>query len=92
MLWLFQVVLLVSVSLLNNWAFGFRVPLAIQILIRSAGMDSQASRPLDGLYMTYVVLGLVVAMCIGYLFLQKRYTRMQVVSCRLHYKVPSKGV
>jgi len=59
-LWLLQVVLLVSVSLLNNWAYRFRVPPAIQILIRSAG--------------------LVVAMCIGYLFLQKRYTRTQVAA------------
>lgn len=36
-LWLGCVVLLTAVSLLNNWAFAFRVPVSLQILIRSAG-------------------------------------------------------
>ena len=35
--WLVQVLLLTLVSLLNNGAFRFHVPLALQILIRSAG-------------------------------------------------------
>ncbi|KAF8309562.1 UAA transporter [Clavulina sp. PMI_390] len=57
-LWLVCVMLLTGVSLLNNWAFAYRVPVSLQILIRSAGLG--------------------VAMCIGYLFSGKRYTRTQV--------------
>jgi len=57
-LWVGCVVLLTAVSLLNNWAFACRVPVSLQILIRSAGLG--------------------VAMAIGYLFSNKRYTRLQI--------------
>lgn len=36
-LWIGCVVLLTAVSLLNNWAFACRVPVSLQILVRSAG-------------------------------------------------------
>lgn len=36
-LWLGCVVLLTAVSLLNNWAFAYHVPVSLQILVRSAG-------------------------------------------------------
>lgn len=35
--WLVQVLLLVCMSLLNNWAFGYHVPLTVQIVVRSSG-------------------------------------------------------
>lgn len=35
--WLVQVLLFVFMSLLNNWAFAYRVPLTVQIVIRSSG-------------------------------------------------------
>lgn len=35
--WLLQVLVLTSGSLLNNWAFAYKVPLTIQIVFRSAG-------------------------------------------------------
>lgn len=35
--WLVQVFLLVCTSLLNNWAFAYRVPLTVQIVVRSSG-------------------------------------------------------
>jgi len=36
--WIFQVLVHTAGSLLNNWAFAFRVPLTIQIVFRSAGL------------------------------------------------------
>ncbi|KAF8575202.1 UAA transporter [Ramaria rubella] len=36
--WLVQVILLVCMSLLNNWAFAYRVPLTVQIVVRSSGL------------------------------------------------------
>lgn len=39
-LWVGCVVLLTAVSLLNNWAFACRVPVSLQILVRSAGQIS----------------------------------------------------
>jgi len=36
--WLVQVLLLLGMSLLNNWAFAFHVPLTLQIIIRSSGL------------------------------------------------------
>jgi len=36
--WMVQVVLLATTSLLNNWAFSYRIPLTIQIIFRSAGL------------------------------------------------------
>ncbi|KIJ55294.1 hypothetical protein M422DRAFT_151233 [Sphaerobolus stellatus SS14] len=36
--WLVQVLFVVCMSLLNNWAFAFRVPLTVQIIIRSSGL------------------------------------------------------
>ncbi|KAF8309563.1 UAA transporter [Clavulina sp. PMI_390] len=56
--WLGCVILSTTVSLLNNWAFAYHIPVSLQIVIRSAG--------------------LAVAMCIGYLFMRKRYTSTQV--------------
>src|SRR6266498_958068 len=35
--WALQVIVLTSGSLLNNWAFAYKVPLTILIVIRSAG-------------------------------------------------------
>lgn len=35
--WALQVLVLTTGSLLNNWAFGFQVPLTVQIIFRSAG-------------------------------------------------------
>lgn len=37
--WLLQVVVLATGSLFNNWVYAFHVPLTIQIVFRSAGMD-----------------------------------------------------
>lgn len=37
-----QVVVHTGGSLLNNWAFAFNVPLAIQMVFRSAGMQPLA--------------------------------------------------
>lgn len=42
--WLAQVFILTSMSLLNNWAFAFHVPLTLQIVFRSAG-PSFLTRP-----------------------------------------------
>lgn len=42
--WLVQVFILTSMSLLNNWAFAFHVPLTLQIVFRSAG-QSFLTRP-----------------------------------------------
>lgn len=36
--WILQVLVHTAGSLLNNWAFAFRVPLTIQIVFRSAGL------------------------------------------------------
>jgi len=36
--WLLQVIVLVSGNLLNNWAFAYHVPLALQIIFRSSGL------------------------------------------------------
>ncbi|KAJ7081374.1 UAA transporter [Mycena belliarum] len=36
--WAFQVLLLLSSSLLNNWAFAYNIPLTILIVFRSAGL------------------------------------------------------
>ena len=36
--WLIQVVLFLGVSLLNNLAFGYRVPMAVHIVFRSGGL------------------------------------------------------
>ncbi|KAI0704370.1 UAA transporter family-domain-containing protein [Cytidiella melzeri] len=36
--WALQVFVLTTGSLLNNWAFGFSVPLTVQIIFRSAGL------------------------------------------------------
>lgn len=38
MQWALQVLVLTTGSLLNNWAFGFSVPLTVQIIFRSAGL------------------------------------------------------
>lgn len=35
--WILQVLVLTTSSLLNNWAFAFKVPLTVQIVFRSAG-------------------------------------------------------
>ncbi|GHJ88242.1 hypothetical protein NliqN6_4644 [Naganishia liquefaciens] len=36
--WIVQVVLFLAVSLMNNWAFGFKVPVPIHIIFRSGGL------------------------------------------------------
>ncbi|KIM74695.1 hypothetical protein PILCRDRAFT_800828 [Piloderma croceum F 1598] len=41
--WILQVLVHTTGSLLNNWAFAFRVPLSIQIVFRSAGQSSAVS-------------------------------------------------
>lgn len=80
-MWMLSVILLTSISLLNNWAFAYNVPVSIQILIRSAGkctprpLSSKKYMPKEECY----YIGLSVAMCFGYLFMNKRYTRLQVV-------------
>lgn len=75
-LWALCVILLTSVSLLNNWAFAFHVPVSIQILIRAAGTG--IAEIFVKVY-SIVILGLGVAMCFGYIFMKKRYTKLQVV-------------
>ena len=42
--WLVQVLLFVFMSLLNNWAFAYRVPLTVQIVIRSSGKPFPSCR------------------------------------------------
>jgi UDP-xylose/UDP-N-acetylglucosamine transporter B4 len=37
--WALQVLVLISGSLLNNWAFAYNVPLTILIVFRSAGEE-----------------------------------------------------
>jgi solute carrier family 35 (UDP-xylose/UDP-N-acetylglucosamine transporter), member B4 len=36
--WLYQVLIITSTGLLNNWAYAFNVPFTILIVFRSAGM------------------------------------------------------
>lgn len=43
--WTVQVVLFLAVSLMNNWAFGFKVPVPIHIIFRSGGESQPYSRP-----------------------------------------------
>jgi UDP-xylose/UDP-N-acetylglucosamine transporter B4 len=35
--WIVQVILFLAVSLMNNWAFGLKVPVPIHIIFRSGG-------------------------------------------------------
>ncbi len=42
-IWGMQVLVLTTGSLLNNWAFAYKVPLTILIVIRSAGKGSNIS-------------------------------------------------
>lgn len=39
--WIVQVMLFLAVSLMNNWAFGFKVPVPIHIIFRSGGESSR---------------------------------------------------
>ncbi|GJJ11311.1 hypothetical protein Clacol_005543 [Clathrus columnatus] len=36
--WLMQVLLMFGMSLLNNWSFSYKVPLTVQIIVRSSGL------------------------------------------------------
>ncbi|CDZ98442.1 udp-n-acetylglucosamine transporter [Phaffia rhodozyma] len=58
--WLVQVALYFTVSTLNNWAFGFHIPVALHIIFRSGG--------------------LAISMLTNYMFNNKRYTPIQIVS------------
>lgn len=58
--WGLQVLILWSMTLLNNLALGYNVPVPLMIVFRSGGLG--------------------VSMFYGYLFLQRRYNRGQVLS------------
>lgn len=88
-LWLACVVLLTGVSLLNNWAFAFHVPVSLQILIRSAGAFYWKFLQTWPKLKQNLFEGLGVAMCMGYFFSNKRYTRLQVVSETICHHFPS---
>lgn len=78
--WLLQVLVLTSGNLLNNWAFAYDVPVALQIVFRSSGTTW---RPflfqLDKLNFDFVYPGLPVSMLFGYLLLRRKYTVLQMV-------------
>ena len=79
--WLTQVLLVVTSSLLNNWAHFYNVPLTIIIVFRSAGKFFRgrgdcASHKLP--LLTYTGLG--ISMLFGFVFLKKRYALSQIVS------------
>ncbi|KAF8478266.1 UAA transporter [Gautieria morchelliformis] len=67
--WLVQVLLLVCMSLLNNWAFAYRVPLTVQIVVRSSGK-----------YRPVFVMRLAVSMLFGYLIMAKTYSNIQIIA------------
>ena len=77
--WSLQVLVLISGSLLNNWAFAYNVPLTILIVFRSAG-EAQVSLWWDCVFIENMFAGLPVSMLFGYLFSRKHYTPMQFVS------------
>lgn len=61
--WIVHVAVLTAGSLLNNWAYAYKVPLPVLIVFRSAGLP--------------------VSLIFGYLFLQKRYSFLQILSVAL---------
>jgi len=74
--WALQVLVLITGSLLNNWAFAYDVPLTVLIVFRSAGEPIVYSTiPYD----FDIYPGLAVSMLFGHFFLKKRYSIVQVV-------------
>lgn len=67
-------------TLLSNWAFAYRVPLTLQIVFRSAG-ESHRTRVSVTLNLEFCyAAGLSVSMVLGYVFLKRRYSYLQVFS------------
>lgn len=77
--WVSQVFILTSMSLLNNWAFAFNVPLTLQIVFRSAG-ESTVTGSKRMAKIVLCIAGLAVSMILNRLFLHKAYTSLQVLS------------
>ncbi|KIM34087.1 hypothetical protein M408DRAFT_59453, partial [Serendipita vermifera MAFF 305830] len=68
--WGVQVVVLLGVSIFNNWTFIYKIPLTLQIVFRSSGIIATDKNS----------LGLAVSMLFGYLFLEKRYNARQIIA------------
>ncbi|CAA7261440.1 unnamed protein product [Cyclocybe aegerita] len=75
--WAMQVLVLTAGSLLNNWAFAYKVPLTILIVFRSAGKNL---RFIPDLHYDNMNPGLPVSMMFGYLFLKRRYSMRQFLA------------
>jgi len=89
--WALQVLVLLSGSLLNNWAFAYDVPLTILIVFRSAG-KAQVSWGLIHIYWNRVFSGLPVSMLFGYIFSRRQYIPMQIVRPPFVTHVPSYSI
>jgi len=91
--WSLQVLVLISGSLLNNWAFAYNVPLTILIVFRSAG-EAQIFlvMGLHVYFSNHIFSGLPVSMLFGYIFSRRQYTPMQIVSPPYVTHVPSYSI
>lgn len=76
--------LFLAVSLMNNWAFGLKVPVPIHIIFRSGGEDARDG-PTWKADLTCDLIGLCVSMLMGWLVGGKRYSKMQVVSSQAEW-------
>lgn len=74
--WAFQVAVLLTGTLLNNWAFAYSVPLSLLIVFRSAGLYTLCLL----IHGDSCLIGLAVSMLFGIVFLKKRYSITQIVS------------
>lgn len=82
--WAGQIAMFAAVSFLNNWAFGFHVPVALHIIFRSGGLAvstvSCSCLPPDADASSHLVQ---FSMAAKYLIQGRRYSRLQVLSVLL---------
>jgi UDP-xylose/UDP-N-acetylglucosamine transporter B4 len=72
-----QVFVLWSMSLLNNWAFAFDIPLTVQIVFRSGG--GYCHFYICKVLKQWFVAGPAVSVLYGYWLLSRRYNTVQLV-------------
>ncbi|KAG8923678.1 golgi uridine diphosphate-N- acetylglucosamine transporter [Tulasnella sp. 418] len=62
--WFIHVVMMTLISLLNNWAFAYHIPLTLQIIFRSAGLPITMAIGYLSLNKTYTLMQILSVICV----------------------------
>ncbi|KAG8957060.1 golgi uridine diphosphate-N- acetylglucosamine transporter [Tulasnella sp. 419] len=62
--WFIHVVMMTLISLLNNWAFAYHIPLTLQIIFRSAGLPITMAIGYLSLNKTYTPMQILSVICV----------------------------